>query len=583
MSNRLLSVVLLGLILPLCSCLDTKLDITAQDTAVTPDDVAQDQTPPADADTSDFQDLQVTEIPDDTVMDSACTGGACDVADAVSPCSPQNCKTSDPCLVAECDSQSGECDLNPTNEGGPCEDGNGCTLQDFCQSGQCQPGLMGKACDDNNACTDNTCNPVSGKCEYPNNTDFCDDGNPCTVLDKCAGGQCKSTTANECDDFNFCTNDTCTQALGCQHEPLTGAFCDDGNTCTLGETCMAGFCGGGSLNLMAPGCVPVCMNGKCEPGEVTEGSGYTCAHDCGYCGDDICSATEQTNGSCVKDCDVVCGDHVCDGGEGVTICLVDCNGCGDHFCGTGEIAGADDPCPGDCPASCGNGICEVTESANNCEYDCKPSCGDNKCEMAEAASTCPQDCGVCGDGLCALPDEGATCPLDCVRPCGDGKCEGGESPETCAVDCGPCGDFVCGKLETADTCPADCSLSCGDGLCTMPENETNCFADCGCKPDCLGKKCGPDGCGGQCGVCPPAVSCNGVGQCACIPNCAGKTCGEDGCGAVCGVCPGGYQCKGGGASCCSVGCTDAPCSEFCVGICGKCAGSAVCQANGTCL
>ncbi|MDP6945314.1 MAG: hypothetical protein QF464_14295, partial [Myxococcota bacterium] len=52
-----------------------------------------------------------------------------------------------------------------------------------------------------------------------------------------------------------------------------------------------------------------------------------------------------------------------------------------------------------------------------------------------------------------------------------------------------------------------------------------------CTPDCAGKACGADGCGDDCGTCPPGESCdNGTGQCVdssgqCVPN-ANKQCVE---------------------------------------------------------
>ena len=52
-----------------------------------------------------------------------------------------------------------------------------------------------------------------------------------------------------------------------------------------------------------------------------------------------------------------------------------------------------------------------------------------------------------------------------------------------------------------------------------------------CVPDCLGKQCGDDGCGGSCGECPTGQACQDDGTClGCTPECAGKACGDDGCG-----------------------------------------------------
>jgi hypothetical protein len=69
--------------------------------------------------------------------------------------------------------------------------------------------------------------------------------------------------------------------------------------------------------------------------------------------------------------------------------------------------------------------------------------------------------------------------------------------------------------------------------------------DGGCAPDCAGKVCGGDGCGGQCGVCPSDVSCGAGGACvpwSCALMCEGKTCGDDGCGGTCGACAEGEVC-----------------------------------------
>ena len=78
-----------------------------------------------------------------------------------------------------------------------------------------------------------------------------------------------------------------------------------------------------------------------------------------------------------------------------------------------------------------------------------------------------------------------------------------------------CGDAQCEpeEGETCDTCPVDCGclegFMCVGGECVEA-----------CVPDCEGKECGPDGCGGVCGECEPGLFCNG-GSCM-----AGESCGE---------------------------------------------------------
>lgn len=106
-----------------------------------------------------------------------------------------------------------------------------------------------------------------------------------------------------------------------------------------------------------------------------------------------------------------------------------------------------------------------------------------------------------------------------------------------------------------------------------------------CQPDCKGKACGPDGCGGTCGEClswcfpgcesgepfPVPEACNlesGVCGSACCPNCCNKECGDDGCGGVCGECPeNGYCTPGGGCGCDFLSCGEGCCAEgeICIG------------------
>ena len=38
-----------------------------------------------------------------------------------------------------------------------------------------------------------------------------------------------------CDDANPCTTDTCDEAAGCNHAPIDGGECLDGDACTAGD------------------------------------------------------------------------------------------------------------------------------------------------------------------------------------------------------------------------------------------------------------------------------------------------------------------------------------------------------------
>lgn len=53
----------------------------------------------------------------------------------------------------------------------------------------------------------------------PNGT-LCSDGNACTANDTCNSGQCASGPPPNCDDGNFCTTDSCNSSSGCVHAPI---------------------------------------------------------------------------------------------------------------------------------------------------------------------------------------------------------------------------------------------------------------------------------------------------------------------------------------------------------------------------
>ncbi|HEY3356771.1 MAG TPA: hypothetical protein VGQ83_26205 [Polyangia bacterium] len=109
-----------------------------------------------------------------------------------------------------------------------------------------------------------------------------------------------------------------------------------------------------------------------------------------------------------------------------------------------------------------------------------------------------------------------------------------------------CGD----QGAIADTCDCGCSA-----------DLTRCES-CSCTPDCAGKVCGDNGCGGSCGACDGGQTCDATGQCTgCTPSCTGRVCGGNGCGGSCGACDGGQtcdatgQCTGGSTSVMAVNCT----------------------------
>ena len=126
--------------------------------------------------------------------------------------------------------------------------------------------FSGSKCNDNNPCTNEKCDAVTGNCIYTDvtcaaPTDKCKASTcamtgslagqcvtsdiSCTPVnaDKCYNYGCDSTTgcykkAKNCDDSDPCTVDTCDSSVGCKNTPMN---CDDGTVCTT-DQCSNGQC-----------------------------------------------------------------------------------------------------------------------------------------------------------------------------------------------------------------------------------------------------------------------------------------------------------------------------------------------------
>lgn len=98
-------------------------------------------------------------------------------------------------------------------------------------------------CNDNNPCTTDRIVGVSCRHTVRPNGSSCSDGNACNGAEVCQSGTCRAGRAPNCNDNNSCTDDYCDAVAGCWHENLIGA-CSDGNSCTVGDSCVAGVCRG---------------------------------------------------------------------------------------------------------------------------------------------------------------------------------------------------------------------------------------------------------------------------------------------------------------------------------------------------
>ena len=137
---------------------------------------------------------------------------------------------------------------------------------------------------------------------------------------------------------------------------------------------------------------------------------------------------------------------------------------------------------------------------------------------------------LCGNGVI---DPGETC--DTGIPAGPGACPTScNDGDTCTTD----------TLSNPGTCTATCTTTpvtvchSGDGCCPLGCTNAN-DDDCAplCMPDCSGKTCGDDGCGGSCGDCTtPGQVCgniSGDGQACCFPPGTMNVCTVDNFVSVC--------------------------------------------------
>ncbi len=184
-----------------------------------------------------------------------------------------------------------------------CDDGNPCTDDQCPCTTNCPVECWHiSTCDD-----DQFCNGIESCCEIPGGcggTDFgvCQSGQDVT----CSVGQfCSDTLFTcvgcefdaQCADSSDCTIESCNQSthLCEQEDAIPGATCNDGDACTLNDTCVSGgICEGVEMDCLAQ--APVCHTGSCVNGDCnfTPLSSVSCNDG------DVCTAvSECQNGVCV--------------------------------------------------------------------------------------------------------------------------------------------------------------------------------------------------------------------------------------------------------------------------------------------
>ena len=479
-----------------------------------------------------------------------CDSGECcstpDVCDDGNPCTGNAC-VANQCVTATLDGQV----CNPASCGP-----TGHTASMTCLDGVCSQGGGTISCDDANPCTIDTCSIADG-C-WVQAVD-CDDGAPCTA-DSCdtGTGLCSNTPISGCCTSDAdcavedpCWSGTCDVGTGdCQAVPLTGNACSDKNPCTLADTCEAGVCLG-TPHVDGFSCgtdlspLSNCQAGECvclPHCEVADCGDDGCGGSCGDCanGTDVCTQGWDPSSEC--QCDPPCAFYG------------DC--CGD-YASECEGTATTETCVGSCGAQANGGSCWC-DAACSSNGDC---CADYQARCVSPSLSCAGVCaGVCaklGD-VCLNPFEIDAVPfhasgttasftdsLDLRHPiCADGYEESDytkaetiyafTAPQTSTYDitvtenganniylrvldsCGQQGACIAatdteGTVVTSATVQVPLTA---DQTVWIAVETAAVAGDAyvldvtGCVPNCAGKSCGDDGCGGSCGTCGSTYTCS---------------------------------------------------------------------------
>ncbi len=133
----------------------------------------------------------------------------------------------------------------------------------------------------------------------------------------------------------------------------------------------------------------------------------------------------------------------------------------------------------------------------------------------------------CGDGVKQTPNMEKT-----GGPANDGNeaCDGQDGVATSPADSSATKQYACAPNCTFKAGQGGVNSGwCGDGICQGgTETCSNCSADCGacCVPNCAGKICGDDGCGGSCGACSAGTACYAYQKC-CTLSAAIQVCADN--------------------------------------------------------
>lgn len=355
-----------------------------------------------------------------------------------------------------------ECFVRPMSD--RCRVGERCDVRTGCARGLCDEREV--SCDDG---IDDDCDGLTD-CEDPDCLGAaCDDGARCTEGDVCtAAGRCEGAPV-ECDDNNDCTDDSCDEGMGCVHEP-NEAPCDDGVWCNGADRCAEGTC---SVHEEPP-CERFCNEARevCEACATAADCGNPVPGPWGTC--QYASTCAQTGTRTRTVMVPACTDGACtfSSAQESEACTRSTNGVS---CGTTTYSSWS-ACGGFANACATSGTRTRTRTDRICGSG---TCGTrNTTETGSCTRTAPPDgtsCGsgrvCCGANNCVALTSDSHCGACRVRCAGSLSCRatgtGGHACRGCSTN-----DQCRAILDSRATCwnvnspPAFCNCQCpSSGVC----------------------------------------------------------------------------------------------------------------------
>ncbi len=406
-------------------------------------------------------------------------------------------------------------------------------LEQVCRQGSCTEEVEqdGTLCGSQSECNAPAC--VGGVCQNNplNEGASCDDGDNCTVGETCNQSGLCAGVVTPCDDGNVCTDDACDAAGVCGFEPNT-ASCDDGVPCTSDDLCADGVCGPGGFD-----------HALCAGGLTSEQAACSVA----TCESAGCDFAALPSGPCAAG--AVVGTCNLGGAlpPGATGALASC-GTADPYsqaCATAAecqlaidaAAGAQPDVTGSClVADCVDGLCAISHATAGTACDVGNPCSTYTCDglgqclwaapVTPVAAECSCDpaqpiADQCGALKGALAATGGCAQYHCFGAAPDGFCHAVSAGSGAACDPGSdvCWVGVCGQDLTCRPQPGVQS-----DLSAKPsvcDDATPCTTDSCVGPDQIGAD--SSGCVHTCA--PEGAPCPGDATLVCGFDLAAGTCG----------------------------------------------------------